>query len=151
MDVLFTVISFVLSGAGQVIKVGNKIDNAVDVASAINKIDNFQDMSNVTMIGRNMDIVRDTAALINQTDNLYDAWKGFDATATGLKRIVHNGISIAYDSGWMLGKLREGYTVLDIGITTWHRGWGWYYGVERFVIGLWETRNIWKLPINYYF
>ena len=86
MDVLFAVIPFVPSGAGQVIKVGNKIDNAVDVASAINKIDNFQDMSKVTMIGRNMDRVRDTAALINQTDNLYDAWKGYDATATGLKK-----------------------------------------------------------------
>ena len=150
VDLLFAVLPFVPSGAGQVIKVGNKIDNAVDVASAINKIDNFQDMSKVTMIGRNMDRVRDTAALINQTDNLYDAWKGYDATATGLKRIVHDGISAVHDGGWMLGKLRKGYTVLDIGITTWHRGWGLYYGAERFVIGLWKTRNIWKLPINYY-
>ena len=44
---------------------------------------------------------------------------------------MHNGISIAHDGGWMLGKLRKGYTVLDIGITTLHRGWGWYYGKQE--------------------
>lgn len=43
VDLVFAVIPFVPSGAGQVIKVGNKIDNFVDVASAINKIDNLHD------------------------------------------------------------------------------------------------------------
>ncbi len=150
VDVVFAVLPFVPSGAGQVIKVGNKIDNVADVASAINKIDNIQDMSKVTMIGRSMDRVRDTATLIGKSDNLYDAWKGYDATATGLKRIVHNGVSMVHDAGWMFGKLRSGYTVLDIGMTTLHRGYGLWYGAERFVIGLWKTRNLWKLPINYY-
>ena len=151
VDIVFAVLPFVPSGAGQVIKVGNKIDNAVDVASAINKIDNIQDMSKVTMIGRSMDRVTDTATLIGKADNLYDAWKGYDATATGLKRVAHNGISMLHDAGWMFGKLRSGYTVIDIGMTTLHRGRGLYYGAERFVIGLWKTRNLWKLPINYYF
>lgn len=50
----------------------------------------------------------------------------------------------------MFGKLRSGYTVIDIGITTLHIGSGIYYGAEHFVIGLWKTRNLWKLPINYY-
>ena len=27
---------------------------------------------------------------------------------------------------------------------------GLWYGTEGFVLGLWKTRNIWKLPINYY-
>ena len=151
VDIVFAVLPFVPSGAGQVIKVGNKIDNAVDVASAINKIDNIQDMSKVPMIGRSMDRVTDTATLIGKADNLYDAWKGYDATATGLKRVAHNGISMLHDAGWMFGKLRSGYTVIDIGMTTLHRGRGLYYGAERFVIGLWKTRNLWKLPINYYF
>ena len=151
VDIVFAVLPFVPSGAGQVIKVGNKIDNAVDVASAINKIDNIQDMSKVTMIGRSMDRITDTATLIGKADNLYDAWKGYDATATGLKRVAHNGISMLHDAGWMFGKLRSGYTVIDIGMTTLHRGRGLYYGAERFVIGLWKTRNLWKLPINYYF
>ena len=151
VDIVFAVLPFVPSGAGQVIKVGNKIDNAVDVASAINKIDNIQDMSKVTMIGRSMDRVTDTATLIGKADNLYDAWKGYDATATGFKKIAHDGISMLHDAGWMFGKLRSGYTVIDIGMTTLHRGRGLYYGAERFVIGLWKTRNLWKLPINYYF
>ena len=150
IDVIFAVIPFVQSGAGQVIKVGNKIDDTVEVANAINKIDNIKDMSKVTMIGRSMDRVTDTAKLIGKADNLYVAWKGFDATATGLKRIVHNGISMIHDAGWMFGKLRSGYTVIDIGMTTLHKGRGLYYGAERFVIILWKTRNIWKLPINYY-
>ena len=108
-------------------------------------------MSKVTMIGRSMDRVTDTATLIGKADNLYDAWKGYDATATGLKKIAHDGISMLHDAGWMFGKLRSGYTVIDIGMTTLHRGRGLYYGAERFVIGLWKTRNLWKLPINYYF
>ena len=54
------------------------------------------------------------------------------------------------DTFWMFGKLRSGYTVIDIGITTLHIGSGIYYGAEHFVIGLWKTRNLWKLPINYY-
>ena len=151
VDLVFAVLPFVTSGAGQVIKVGNKIDNALDVAGVINKIDNMHDMSKVTMIGRNMDRVTDTAKLIGKADNLYDAWKGYDATATGLKRFAHDGISMLHDAGWMFGKLRSGYTVIDIGITTLHKGWGLFYGVERFVIGIWKTRNLWKLPINYYF
>lgn len=81
---MFTILPFVPIRAGQVIKVGNKIYNAVDVASAINKIDNVYDMSKVTVIGRSMNRVTDTATLIGKADNLYAAWKGYDATATGL-------------------------------------------------------------------
>ena len=150
VDILFATIPFVPSGASQVIKVGNKIDNAVDVASAINKIDNIKDVSKVTMIGRNMERVTDTATLIGKADNLYSMWKKYDSAATGLKRVLHNGISMLHDASWMLGKLRSGYTVIDIGITTAHRGFGLWYGAERFVVGLWKTRNIWKMPINYY-
>ena len=149
VDVVFAVVPFVPSGAGQVIKAGNKIDNALDIANAINKVDNIQDAAKVTMIGRNMNRVTSTANLIGTADNLYEAWKGYDATATGMKKILHNGISMAHNGSWLFGKLRQGYTVIDIGLSTMHKGRGLWYGTERFVLGLWETRNIWKLPINY--
>ena len=151
VDAVFAVVPFVPSGVGQVIKVGNKIDNALDVANAINKIDNIQDATKVTMIGRNMERVTSTANLIGKADNLYDTWKGYDAAATGIKRFLHNGISMAHNGKWLFGKLRQGYTVIDIGLSTMHKGRGLWYGTERFVLGLWETRNIWKLPINIYF
>lgn len=77
-------------------------------------------------------------------------WKGYDATATGFKRVVNNGISVIDNAFWMFGKLRGGYTVIDIGRTTAYRRYGLWYGAERFVVGLWKTRNLWKLPINYY-
>ena len=95
VDIVFAVLPFVPSGVGQIIKVGNKIDNVVDVASAINKIDNIQDMSKVTMIGRSMDRVNDIATLIGKTDNLSDAWKGYDATATGFKKL-HMMVFLCY-------------------------------------------------------
>jgi hypothetical protein len=42
------------------------------------------------------------------------------------------------------------YTVIDIGITIAHKGFGWGYSAEQVVLALWQTRNLWKLPINYY-
>ena len=150
VDIAFAVLPFIPSGIGQVVKVGNKIDNAADVASAINRIDNIQDIPKVTLIGRNMARVTDTATLMGKADNLYVAWKGYDTIATGMKKIVHNGISMFHNAGWMFGKLRNGYTVIDIGMTTFLTSKGLNYGAERFVIGLWRTRSLWKLPINYY-
>lgn len=151
IDIVFAVIPFVPSGVGQVIKVGNKIDNALDVANMINKLDNISDIGKLTMIGRKMDRVTDVAEIIGKADNLYDVWKGYDKGAKGLKKLVHNGISMAHNGGWLFGKLRKGYTVIDIGVTTMHKGlkaFGLWYGTERAVLALWETRNIWKLPIN---
>ena len=42
IDIAFAVLPFVPSGLGQVIRVGNRIDNAADVVSAINKVDNIK-------------------------------------------------------------------------------------------------------------
>lgn len=153
VDLVFAVIPFVPSGTGQVVKVGNKIDNALDVASAINKMDNIHDLSKVTMIGRNMSRVENTAGHIGKADNLYHAWKGYNKGAKGFNKLVHNGVSMAHNGGWLFGKLRKGYTVIDIGVTTAHKGikaFGLWYGTERAVFALWRIRNIWKLPINYY-
>ena len=153
VDVVFAVAPFVPSGAGQVIKVGNKVDNSLDVANAINKVDNIQDTAKVTMIGRNMKRVTNTANVMGIANNLYQPWKKYDAVATGVKKIIHNGISMVHNGNWLFGKLRQGYTVIDIGVTTAHKGvqgLGLWYGTERVVSGLWKTRNIWKLPINFY-
>jgi len=149
VDIVFAVIPFVPSGVGQVIKAGNKVDNALDVANAINKVDNINDLSKVTMIGRNMNRVTDTVNLIGKSDNPYDVWKGYDRVASFSKPLA-NGLSVAHNGGWLFGKLRKGYTVIDIGITTTHRGRGLWYGTERFVLATWQTRSIWKLPVNYY-
>ena len=150
IDIAFAVLPFVPSGLGQVIRVGNRIDNAADVVSAINKVDNIKNIPKVTMIGRNMARVIDVAQGIGKADELYKIWKGYDATATGLMRLFHDGISIADNAFWMWRKLRSGYTVIDIGMQTIHRSWGGWYGAERLVIALWKTRNVWKLPINYF-
>ena len=150
VDIIFAVIPFVPSGVGQTIKIGNKVDNAMDVANAINKIDNIQDATKVTIVGRNMPRVTDVAKYIGKADDLYKIWKGYDNAATGIKRIMHDGISMLDDARWMFGKLRNGFTVIDIGMTTTHKTLGIWYGVERVILGLWKTRNIWKIPVNYF-
>lgn len=135
------------AGAGQVIKVGNKIYNAADVVSAINKVDNINDITNLTVIGRSMDRVRDTAAGIGRADDIYYMWKGFDSIKEFNKPLGY-ALSGLENGSWMFGKLRKGYTIIDIGITTTHRGMGWYYRIERFVMAQWKYRNIWKFPVN---
>ena len=150
IDLVFAVLPFVPAGAGQVIKVGNRIDDAYDVAKAINRMGDFRNIEKVTMIGRNMNRVKNTASLLGKADNLYDVWKGYKK-AKGIRGIFYNGISMFHDGAWMFQKLRHGYTVIDIGLTTGHKFLGAWYGIERFVTGLWETRNIWKLVVNYYF
>ena len=68
-------------------------------------------------------------------------WKGFDSIKEFNKPLGY-ALAGLENGSWMLGKLRKGYTVIDIGITTTHRGMGWYYGIERFVMAQW------KLPVN---
>ena len=147
IDVVFAALPFIPSGGGQVIKVGNKIDNAVDVANAINKIDDLKYTHNLAMIGRSMDRVKDTASLIGKSDSIYRMWHGFDAIIDFNKPLgyVLSGVE---NGAWMLNKLRKGYTIVDIGITTTHVGLGWYYGIEKFTIAQWKYRNLWKIPVN---
>ena len=151
VDLVFAALPFVPTGAGQIIKVGNRIDDAKDIANTVRKLDDFQDATKVTVIGRNMERVRQTAIWLGRQDDLYVAWQGYDIAATGVKRFFHSGISMLHDGVWMFGKLRSGYTVVDIGIKAAQTGFGLYYGIEKVVIGLWQTRNYWKLLINYLF
>ena len=149
VDFVFAVAPFVPSGVGQIIKTGNKFDNAADVASTINKIEDIQNAKKVTMIGRDMKRVTSTAKLIGKAENLYDVWKGYDKVSS-ISKPLANALSATHNGSWLFGKLRQGYTVIDIGLTTTHKGRGLWYGTERFVLCVWETRNIWKLPVNYY-
>ncbi len=129
---------------------GNKIDDAVDVANVLNRMDDINDLSKVTMIGRNGDRVKKTANLIGKSDDLYDLWKGYNAEAKSIGKLYNDIRSAIHNGRWMSNTLRKGYTVIDIGIMTIHRGRGWYYGTEKLVIGIWKTRHIWKIPLNYY-
>jgi hypothetical protein len=150
IDIVFAIVPFVPSGSGQIIKAGNRIDDAKTIANVVRKLDDYQDAVNVTIIGRTMERVRQTALWLGKLDDLYVPWRGYDITATGLKHLLHNGISMLHDGAWMLQMLRHGYTVVDIGIKATQTGFGLFYGIERVVIGLWETRNYWKLLINHF-
>ena len=137
VDVLFAVVPFIPSGAGQVIKVGNKIDNITN-------------MHKVTLIGRNMNRVTNVAQLLDKTSDLYKVWKGYDVTAKGLKRFLHNSISVSHDAFWLYRKLRSGYTVIDIGLSTVYSAYGLWYGAEKLILNIWISRNLWKVPINFF-
>ena len=146
LDVAFMAIPFA-TGGGQIIKIGNKVDDVLDLSKAINKMDNLYDASRTTMIGRNMNRVQNAGRFAGVSDNLYKAWTGFDSSAKGLKKVGHTLVSMGHNGLWLYSKLRAGYTVIDIGITTAHKGFGLYYGTERFVMSVWQTRNLWKFYI----
>ena len=146
VDLLFAAIPFV-TGGGQVVKIGNKIDNAAYIATTINRMDNLHE---IAMIGRNMDRVQDTAKHVNRSVNLFKAWKGYDREAKGIKMFLQNGVVWGQNSLWIYGKLRRGFTIIDVGISTVHKGVGVYYGMERFMVAVWETRNAWKALLHYF-
>ena len=151
-DAVFAVVPFVPAGTGQIIKTGNRIDNAADIASSINKIDNLGDLKKVTIVGRNMERVRETAKLVGVADNIYDGaktWQGYSKVASYSKRLA-NGISAAHNVGWLYGNLRRGNQIINIGMSTKFIKRGLFYGAETATLFIWQTRNIWKLPLNYY-
>ncbi len=148
IDLLFAAAPFVPAGTGQIIMLGNKIDNARDIAHAVNRLDNYHDAAMTTIIGRKMGRVTDVAFYLGKTEDLYQPWQYFDTAATGMKRLIHTGISVAHDGAWMLDKLRNGYTIIDIGIQSTQAGFGLYYGVEKLTIWAWKTRSYWKFLVN---
>ena len=149
VDLLFAAIPFV-TGGGQVVKLGNKIDNVKDVASMINRFDKLHDVGKAALIGRNMNRVKDTAKFLDRSVNLFSVWKGYDREAKGIKMFLQNGVVWGQNSLWIYGKLRRGFTIIDVGISTAHKGVGVYYGMERFMVAVWETRNAWKALLHYF-
>lgn len=84
---------------------------------------------------------------VNATNNLYEGFQAYDKLSRlgkGRKVLAEIGEK-ASNIAWIYGKLRSGYTVIDIGLKTIHSSKGLWYGTERIVLGLWKTRNIWKL------
>ena len=45
---------------------------------------------------------------------------------------------------WLYGKVRTGYTIVDIGIDIGRVGRSSSYMTERIFLGIWQSRNIWK-------
>lgn len=149
IDILFMVTPFLSGGGGRIIKAGNMSDDINDIVKTINAFDDISDLRKVTIVGRNMDRVKDTAKVLNVTNNIYVTWEGYDKVKKTSKTLA-NFISLAHNGRWLLTKLRRGYTVIDLGLTATRKGRGLWYGIETIILRLWETRGIWKLPINYF-
>ena len=155
VDLVFAVIPFIPSGAGQVIKVGNKIDNAFDVANAMNKLDNIHDFGKITVIGQSMNRVQNAGRTFNALNNLYYGFKSYNKLASmgKLGKLGAEMIGKTQNALWLFGKLRKGYTVLDIGFDMAKIAKGIRsssYAMEKFIVLLWNARNIWKFLINYF-
>ena len=148
VDILLAAIPFVPAGVGQVVKVGNKVDNIIDTASALNKLDNLQDFHKVTMIGESMDRVRGAASILGVTDNLYDAWKGYDAMISVGKIKRADRISKLHNGFWLYNKLRSGYVVLDAGIDIFKATRSPWYKLESRIVKMWRYRQWVKVPVN---
>ena len=149
IDLVFAVIPFIPSGAGKIVKAG---DNALDLLSAANKLDNFHDLSKITVVGETMNRVGWFAKGYNAADNLYDGFKaydrllGFGKAGKVLAEIGGKGSNAL----WLMNKLRNGYNVIDTGLDVFRAVRSSSYYMERVILFLWKTRHIWKLPFNYF-
>lgn len=137
VDVVFAVVPFITSGAGKVIKVANVSDDIMDVKK-------------VTIIGETMNRVKDTALLIGHLDDLYGGFNAYDklkAMGKGGKVLAEIG-GKASNIAWLYGKVRSGYTIVDIGIDIGRLELGLKrsssYIAERIFLFVWQSRNVWK-------
>lgn len=136
-DILFAAIPFA-TGGGQVVKLANVADD-------------LHDLSKVTVVGETMGRVRTVSQFVNATDNLYDGFKAYDALSD-MGKIGKIGAELGgKDSNtfWLYNKLRSGYKVVDIGIDLIRTVRSSSYMVERTVIGIWKTRNAWKMLYHF--
>ena len=133
VDVVFAVVPFITSGAGKVIKVANVSDDIMDVKK-------------VTIIGETMNRVKDTALLIGHLDDLYGGFNAYDklkAMGKGGKVLAEIG-GKASNIAWLYGKVRSGYTIVDIGIDISRLDRSSSYIAERIFLFVWQSRNVWK-------
>jgi RHS repeat-associated protein len=143
VDVAFAVIPFVPSGQGQIIKAGSNMDDVYDIVNAVNQAADLQDLQKVTVIGRWMNRVEPVAQMLGYSDEVYQALQGLD-----MSNVLHQMISAADNGCWMISKLRQGYTVIDIGLSAAVKGSSLMYGAEQVAIRIWQTRNVWKAVVN---
>ena len=134
IDTVFAVVPFLIGGEGKIMKIGD------DVADLI-------DFKNVTVIGETMDRVIDTAMYMDNLDNLYDGFKSYKKLSDlgkGGKILAEIG-GKASNIAWLYGKVRKGFTVVDIGIDIGRLTRSSSYIAERIFLAVWKYRNIWKL------
>lgn len=137
------------SGGGKIFKAG---DNALDLLGAANKLDNIHDLGKVTVLGETMNRVRWIAKGYNATDNLYDGFKAYNRLAglgKGGKMIAEIG-GKGSNALWLINKLRSGYDVIDTGLDIFRTTRSSSYRLEKFMLAIWKTRNVWKLPFNFF-
>ena len=138
VDVVFAVVPFVPSGLGQVIKVGDKLK------------DGFGVIKKATVVGETMDRVKDFAKNIDALDDLYEGFKYYKKLAQNGplgKALAEIGGKIS-NATWLFDKLRNGYTVFDIGIDTSRKARSSSYTLEEIILFLWENRNVIKALLH---
>lgn len=78
----------------------------------------------------------------------------YAATAKGVERLLYNGISMAHNGAWLFGKyIGKGILlyILELQLSILeeiHLDCG--MARKRVAAGIWRTRNIWKIPVNFY-
>ena len=136
-DVAFAVVPFLTGGGGKIIKLANVGDN-------------LHDLSKVTVVGETMTRVQIVSQFINAADNLYDGFKSYKKLSSlgkGGKVLAEIG-GKASNIGWLFGKVRKGYTVVDIGIDIGRVARSSSYMAERIFLFVWKYRNVWKLSYH---
>lgn len=94
--------------------------------------------------------VETISQFVNATDNLYDGFRAYDK----LNDLGKGGKVLAEIGGksdnlaWLYGKLRTGYTVVDIGIDIKRTTRSSSYFFESLLLNSWKYRNIWKMPYH---
>lgn len=138
LDLVFAAIPFIPNmGGSQVVKLANVADD-------------LNDMSKITVVGETMGRVTEVAKSYNAVNNLYEGFKAYEKLSElgkGGKVLAELG-GKASNIAWLYGKLRSGYTVINIGIDVGRTVRSSSYFVERIVLTTWKTRNIWKLSYH---
>jgi len=139
-DIILAAIPFV-TGGGQVVKLANVADD-------------LGDLSKVTVIGETMGRVKTVSQFVNGTDNLYGGFRAYDKlhdSGRFLGKISAEIGGKGSNAIWLYSKLRSGYKIVDIGIDssrvcnkTGRLARSSSYMLERGMISIWRTRNVWK-------
>ena len=137
MDVGFALVPFVTGGGGKIIKLANVGDD-------------LHDFSKITVVGETMTRVQSVAQFVNAADNLYDGFSAYQKLSNMGKggRVLAEIGGKASNIAWLYGKLRRGYTVIDIGIDVGRTVRSSSYLTEKIVLGLWKYRNAWKITYH---
>ena len=132
-DLLLAVVPFA-TGGGQIVKAGDTIN----------------DLSKVTVVGETMSRVRKYAQSVNAIDNLYDGFQAYGKLCSKGKvgKVLAEIGGKLDNAAWLFGKLRSGYTVVDIGIDVTREARSSSYIMETVVMTFWKIKNVIKSAIK---